>query len=163
MDKDGFWKLIETTRRRSDGCEELAERLFDSLQELMPADIRGFHQQMRERLDESYRHDLWAVAYIVNGGCSDDGFEYFRAWLIAQGRDYFEAALRDPESAAILAKPNANECEDILYVAARAYEAVAGEHLPVDHSTARREPLGTRWEESDLARLYPRLAERFLA
>ncbi len=37
---------------------------------------------------------------VVNGGCSDDGFEYFRGWLIGQGGAYFEAALKDPERAA---------------------------------------------------------------
>jgi len=25
------------------------------------------------------------AAYIINGGCSDDGFEYFRRWLVLQG------------------------------------------------------------------------------
>jgi hypothetical protein len=30
--------------------------------------------------------DQWGAAYLANGGCSDDGFDYFRGWLIGQGR-----------------------------------------------------------------------------
>ena len=37
-------------------------------------------------MDDSYRWDLWGAAYLANGGCSDDGFDYFRGWLIGQGR-----------------------------------------------------------------------------
>jgi hypothetical protein len=31
-------------------------------------------------MDRSYRNDLWAAGYLINGGCSDDGFDYFRGW-----------------------------------------------------------------------------------
>lgn len=34
-----------------------------------------------------YRRDLWAAAYIIGGGCSDDSFIDFRAGLIAQGHE----------------------------------------------------------------------------
>ena len=35
-------------------------------------------QQVYEQLDrESYRWDLWAAAYVINGGCSDDGVARF--------------------------------------------------------------------------------------
>ncbi len=54
------------------------------------------------------------MAYIINGGCSDDGFDYFLGWLIAKGRKYFEAALVNPERAGDGAEPgDVVECEDI--------------------------------------------------
>ena len=28
---------------------------------------------------DSYRSSLWAAAYVINAGCSDDGFGYFAA------------------------------------------------------------------------------------
>jgi Protein of unknown function (DUF4240) len=40
---------------------------------------------LRGLMADSYRDPLWAAAYLVNGGCSDDGFEYFRGWLIMHG------------------------------------------------------------------------------
>jgi hypothetical protein len=48
----------------------------------------------------SYLGSLWAAAYRINGDCSDDGFDYFRDWLITQGRDMFEAAVADPDALA---------------------------------------------------------------
>ena len=51
-------------------------------------------------MDKAYRADLWDVAYAINGGCSDDGFVYFRWWLVMQGEDILEAALENPESLA---------------------------------------------------------------
>jgi hypothetical protein len=49
---------------------------------------------------ESYRWDLWGAAYLINGGCSDDGFDYFRGWLLSQGRAIWQATLADPDSLA---------------------------------------------------------------
>ena len=62
---------------------------------------------------EAYFWGLWGVAYLVNGGCSDDGFEYFRNWLVLQDRDVFEAAVRHPDSLADVVDPDEEdyECE----------------------------------------------------
>lgn len=46
----------------------------------------------------SYTHEVWAAVYIMNGGCSDDCFSYFRNWLIFQGKQVFMKALKDPDS-----------------------------------------------------------------
>ncbi|MEZ6185682.1 MAG: DUF4240 domain-containing protein [Planctomycetota bacterium] len=46
----------------------------------------------------AYRNDLWAVAYTVLGGCSDDCFADFRTWLVGCGRDRYERAPRQPDS-----------------------------------------------------------------
>src|SRR6185436_3466902 len=97
MTTDQFWKLIDTAAEEGSDSSERADILGESLTDLPAGEISGFQQQLWQRLAESYRWDLWAVAYIVNGGCSDDGFDYFRGWLIAQGRAYFEATLREPE------------------------------------------------------------------
>mgnify|MGYP000081487486 FL=1 len=35
---------------------------------------------------------------MVLGGCSDDGFDYFRFWLISRGRKIFDKALEDVDS-----------------------------------------------------------------
>jgi hypothetical protein len=51
---------------------------------------------------DSYRNLLWAAAYLINGGCSDDGFESFRCWLIVQGRTVFERSVADPDTLADL-------------------------------------------------------------
>lgn len=162
MDIDHFWKLIEQTRGTG-GCEEHAENLSEVLGRMPPQEIVDFDKLFHARLDEAYRWDLWAVAYIVMGGCSDDSFEYFRCWLIGQGRAYFEAALRDPERAADnLAPGDDAEGEDLLYAAASAYESRTGD-ADMPHARTKRsaEPAGQAWDEDEVDQLYPALARKF--
>ncbi|MFB7650948.1 MULTISPECIES: DUF4240 domain-containing protein [unclassified Streptomyces] len=63
-------------------------------------EIVAAEQVLWELMVDSYTNPLWAAAYIANGGCSDDGFDYFRGWLIAQGRGVFERAVTDPDALA---------------------------------------------------------------
>lgn len=90
---DRFWALIDSSRAVS-GCERQAAWLVSALRTRTEPELREFTTELRRRLAESYRWDLWAVAYVANGGASDDGFEYFRGWLITQGRRRYERALR---------------------------------------------------------------------
>ena len=161
MNTDQFWNLIESARTISSSCSGMAQRLKEYFVEMSADEIYGFQQELWQRLDESYRWDLWAVAFIIDGGCSDDGFEYFRGWLISQGRKYFEAALADPRQAAERAQPDAIYCEDILYVAGIAYKAKTGKHLTRSAGRTQKSPAGTLWEEDKVNDLYPDLAERF--
>ncbi|MFF9762163.1 MULTISPECIES: DUF4240 domain-containing protein [Streptomyces] len=39
---------------------------------------------------------LRAAAHIADGDCSDDGFDHFPGWLIAQGPEVFERVVADP-------------------------------------------------------------------
>ena len=156
---DEFWQLIESTR--SEDCDAHAERLTRRLAALPPPRIVAFSRELELRLDDAYRWDLWGVAYLVNGGSSDDGFEYFRGWLIAQGRSYFEAALRDPQRAADRARAGEAECEALLHVAHSAYEAATGRALPDSETTMDMVPKGREWTEEDLPELFPEVARRF--
>ena len=49
---------------------------------------------------EAYRWDLWEVAFFTAGGCSDDGFIYFRNWLIGRGRHAYTTVLEYPDNLA---------------------------------------------------------------
>lgn len=163
MDKTQFWQLIEASQNKKRDCEKQAAKLEKLLSEQSAEDILDFENIFSSLLNQSYRWDLWAVAYIVNGGCSDDGFEYFRYWLIAQGRVYFEAALQNPERAADAALFEEAECEEIRYCAREPYESKTGTAL---HEVAQQldypeEPMGESWKEEDLETLFPRLCARF--
>ena len=114
-------------------------------------------------MQTSYRWDLWGAALVINSGCSDDGFDYFRGWLMLQGRNVWEAALRDPESLADVSFEGDAECEDALYVASKAYEHVAGRSLPSSRDDPPNQPIGTAWQEADLEALYPKLWKHFAA
>jgi hypothetical protein len=130
---------------------------------LPPEDIESFNRHFSTLHAAAYRWDLWAVASIINGGCSDDGFIDFRSWLISRGRKFYEAALADPEAAAKGVEPEEAEFETFAYAAGEAYERVTGRRLPDSAygGAAGTEPAGTRWREDDLPRLYPKLCKKF--
>ena len=167
MDVDRFWELVEASRRHASDCEGQTGALISLLEQLHPEEIVSFRDHLNARRGEAYRWDLWAVAYIVNGGCSDDCFDYFGGWLVAQGRDYFEAALTSPERAADRASPAESiQCEGILYAPRQAYKNKTGRELPLpDVVVPQGEPgpRGSPWEEDELAGLYPELYRRFFA
>src|SRR6185436_15654596 len=157
-----FWQLIAETKQASGRASDAqVAALQERLQSLPESEIVGFDGLLHEQLDRSYHRDLWAAAYIINGGCSDDGFDYFRAWLIAQGRDVFERALQDPESLAEVAEPGA-ELELFMYVPIEAYEAKTKRKFPYP-SRAPHELTGDEWEETAecLQRKYPKLFAKF--
>jgi hypothetical protein len=163
MDRDEFWKLIDKSRRGVDDIDIQLENLLELVDHLDVDDILAFERHFQECLRDAYRWDLRAVAYNVGGGCSDDGFEYFLGWLIAQGRRYYEAALADPELAAERSKPGeSSECKDIFGIASSAYEAQTGKtdffkiQPPLPHPTQ-----GTPWSDDEAYTLYPELAKKF--
>lgn len=163
MDIDQFWKIIDTSRNGASDVDEQEERLLQLLEPLSEEDLLEFDRLLSERLAESFRRDLWAVAYLAKGGCSDDGFEYFRRWLVAQGRKYFEASLADPAHAASsIHSDDDAEFESLAYLAAQVYESKTGKPDFYDRAVRVEQVLtGQPWTEDDLPRLYPRLARKY--
>ena len=164
------WELIQNTTPASGAGSELhAARIQAALEQRPLENIIAFDKFLHARMLEAYRWDLWTVAYIAFGGCGDDGFEYFGAWLVAQGESYFERALTNPASAVDRIEPGTEEetgwCESLLYVADRAYEARSGgREMPLRKGEPRRfdsDPKGKRWTPERLPQLYPELVQRF--
>jgi hypothetical protein len=109
MTQKEFWEHIEKTKRRD--ADEHAERLVARLAKRAVNDILDFAHLWDEMLGRAESWAVWGAAYIINGGCSDDGFEYFRGWLILRGRKVYEAALKNPDSLAAGADPDEEFCE----------------------------------------------------
>ena len=122
MDIDRFWELIDEAREQAGSWEEMDGPLEAALSGLELDELLLWAQIFNEYQRLSYKSKLWAAGYIINGGCSDDGFDYFRAWLTAQGREVFHEALHDPDSLADVSSCEGDvEFEDLLSVAARAF------------------------------------------
>ena len=150
MDKTAFWEMIEESRQEGRFCEAQAAHLRARLAGLDLAEIVSFQQHLWARMAEAYRGDLWAFAYIVNGGCSDDGFCVFRGWLIAQGREFFEEVLRVPELVAERVQESGEaSCGDMVYVAEEVYrDRTGGRDLPGPSEPERLH--GELFAEADL-------------
>lgn len=173
MTRDEYWALIEKARAtadesyasKADESREVwdpelltAEHLRVDLEAGGPERIAEFLAHQDAVMAQSYTWSLWGAAYLMNGGCSDDGFEYFRGWLIAQGRKVFERALEDPDTLAEIWSGDEVECEDILSVATSAYETATGE-FPEARSVPYPD-LGERWDfddDAEMERRFPKL------
>ncbi|MFG1807881.1 DUF4240 domain-containing protein [Streptomyces sp. NPDC049040] len=105
-----------------------------------PQDILDVARILQELMAASDRLPLRAAARVISGGpCSDEGFDYFRGWLIAEGRGVFEGVVADADRLAELpeiqmAAPEGIEPdgEEILGIAQDAYERATGAELPED-------------------------------
>ncbi len=160
---DRFWAMIGESRADAHSLSDQMQALSDLLEGLEPDALMEFQRWLEDRVSDAYRWDLWAVAFIVNGGCSDDGFYYFEGWLIAQGREYYESALAAPERAADRIEPGEYaECEEIFLIAPRMYQAKTGRDYFDDcPAEAPRTIQGTPWDEDSVEDLFPDLAEKF--
>lgn len=162
MNDTRFWQLIDETRVEADGdVERHAELLEERLAVEDAAAIAEFDRLFRQKRIDAYRWDLWAAAYVINGGCSDDCFEYFRNYLISLGRERFEKAVEDPDSLAEIEVAEEPEAESLGYAATAAYERVAGKEMAVSGPLDPGEPAGKAWEEDEVASIVPRLAEKY--
>jgi Protein of unknown function (DUF4240) len=162
MDVDRFWQVVEASRLQAGSdTEARVESLGIVLSGLSAAELKSFQRHYDEQIRRSYRWDLWGAAFVMNGGCSDDGFRYFRDWLISEGRETFEKALANPESLADLDRVELAELESYGYVALELYGEKASGELDRDFSAEGAEPTGQPWKEEDVDRLFPRLAAKY--
>ena len=168
MDISEFWTLVETSKSASDGSfDAQAESLAQHLSSLSPEEIVAFQRIFDELKDRAYSWDLWGAAYIMGGGCSDDGFADFRSWLISMGRETYTRALNDPESLADVDVGAYGEedvfFEEFAYMPARVYKAKTGQPLTYARAATPPQPSGEEWDEDseELARRFPRLFARY--
>lgn len=168
MSSASFWRIMEQSIKASRGNRDrLIESLTSTLVQLGADAIIRFQRELDARMDEALTWPLWGAAYLLDGGCSDDGFEYFRALLIANGKETFERVVADPDS---LAKGklrfwngDAREFEELLYVPMKAYEDCAGGAELPRSRPRRTEPAGTQWSDNDLPSLLPAIAKKMKA
>jgi Protein of unknown function (DUF4240) len=117
-------------------------------------------------MTNAYRWDLWGAAYVIGGGCSDDGFIDFRSWLVAQGPKIYGDALKDPETLAkVVSEDLDGQIEGFQYIASQVWEEKTGKdasEYPPGDGGPRDEPAGENWSEDDLPELFPKLWKKFV-
>ena len=170
MEQNEFWAIIERSLSAGD-VEGQVELLLNELRKLSLDEIVSFDFIFRQMHEDAYKWDLWAAAYTIQGGCSDDGFIDFRAWLVTRGKEVFEKALQNSDSLAELGREKleeSEEAEDFFYITAEAYEEVSGvegtdiEDDPNwDDVEFKEVPVGEEWDEENLDELKARNPEIF--
>ena len=155
---DRFWQIIDATV--GPDMDAQLQKLGDTLVTLTREELLAFDADFWRASLAAYRWDLWGAAYVINGGCSDDGFIDFRSWLIAQGKAVYDAALAEPESLAGHIVEDFAAFEEFAYVVIDVFEAKFDEDWPNHGQGFPPEPEGTRWEEVALDDLFPKITAK---
>ncbi|MEU8622143.1 DUF4240 domain-containing protein [Streptomyces sp. NPDC048623] len=170
MDETEFWEIIDSTREGAEGDpEEHADLLVERLTRLDPDSVVDFARHFEARYNRAFSWELWGAATVLLDGAADDTFDWFRCWLIGQGREVFEGAVHDPDALAELLDDFDPEIdgdgEELGFAADEAYEQLTGAETPeLGIPPQGAEPQGTPFDLDDdgvLAARFPRLWARF--
>ncbi|MFF2780870.1 DUF4240 domain-containing protein [Streptomyces sp. NPDC058052] len=142
MDEKTFWALMDRLTCRPGSRRERLDRLRGELRGRTAAEGVEFQALLEAACARVATDALWrAVRRIESGLCSDDGFDYFALWLVAQGRETYAAVLADPDALADIAEVRAlagrhprqwhddewPEWEELDYVAQEVFEELWGQ------------------------------------
>jgi len=176
MDEEQFWAIVQTAvDEAGDDEEAYLEVVKRELSKLSLKEMIGFRLRTDKLLYDSYTSEMWCAGYLMNGGCSDDGFEYFRLWVISRGRKVYEAAMANPDNLIDYIDDDDEmdffEFELFWYVALEAFEEAVDAELYdyVDDDNFKTcegnyPNFEFNWEEDDpesMQKLCPRLFEKF--
>lgn len=138
-----FWEAIEKSNKYKKAhwseydIDEHIESLTDYLSRFGKDRMLLFERTLQEKLSELYTAEIAELSiilecdfknengtYIFDDYLSDDGFLYFRCWLLLKGKEFFEDIKADIQSF-VSGKYSFNigDCwaEGLLYVADEAY------------------------------------------
>ncbi|KAB2861374.1 MAG: DUF4240 domain-containing protein [Anaerolineae bacterium] len=165
MDEIRFWQLIDEVRESG---TDSVQTLIAKLSQLPPEEILAYQKHFYDVMDASYTSTLWAAAYIIAGGCSDDSFSDFRAWLIMQGQTTFWRVVADPEVLAELVESDDIFWEEIIYAPREAHERITrnenfGELYIQKYGYSQPPEIVLDWgeDEDKLQVLLPKLYAKF--
>ncbi|PGS48535.1 DUF4240 domain-containing protein [Bacillus sp. AFS041924] len=123
MNEKIFWGLISKMHI----VEEPYEWVIRHLAKQSDDEIAGFEIQFETAFSNAYTVNLLGAAWIIMGGCSEDSFAQFRAWLIGQGEQVYKKTLINPDYLAEYIFPIyeeeglAPELEEMLDLALQAF------------------------------------------
>ena len=132
LDEDLYWKIVDTSLKNSSNQDEQEKFLISEISKLTPKQMIGFRLRTDKLLYDTYNSEMWCASYLMNGGSSDDGFEYFRNWVISRGKDVYYKAKENPDtliSEKDFAEEDFYEFELFWYVALEAFEKTTGKEL----------------------------------
>lgn len=165
MTMEHFWQLIEQSRAARLKGETQIGSLEKALCALPPNQIVEFEGNCWDLLSLSYKREIWAVATIIQPSCTHGSFDAARAWVVLEGKDFFDEVMAKAENLARRAPrgqvPWVPDGEMLLRLVPRIYLKITGEDLP---TLPRKIPYvlkGERWTEFDLPELYPALWKRY--
>jgi hypothetical protein len=95
---DTFWTLIEQSGREAETKRSRREWLENRLRQSSTDDIIDFQKWLFLCEYQANTWELWDACAEAFFTMSNDGFLYFRLWLVGLGRETFERVIADPEA-----------------------------------------------------------------
>lgn len=131
LSEDKFWEIIDKSLKATQNQDDQEQYLIKEIEKLTPKEIIGFRLRTDYLLYHTYNSEMWCAGYLMNGGCSDDCFEYFRCWVISKGRDTYYNAKANPDNLISKVEEGAEfyEFESFWYVALEAFKRKTGKEL----------------------------------
>ena len=131
LDETIFWNIVDSSVKNTKNQEAQELFLVNEIEKLTPKQMIGFRLRTDKLLYDTYNSEMWCAGYIMNGGCSDDGFEYFRNWIISRGKKVYYKAKENPDSliSVFVAGEDYYDFESFWYVALTAFENKTGKEL----------------------------------
>jgi hypothetical protein len=166
MNLAGFWDLVERSARDTSDPDERAEWLAEAVTDLAVDDLADFQGHLDDQMRRVSSWLMWHAAVLIEGGgCSDDGFSRFRAWLVGLGQDAVDQIADDPDRLAdrpevqrlagrhprSWAEEEWPDWEDLEFMAVHEYKRRLGDHASI------YDVLRTRWAGVEVSS--PRTAE----
>ncbi len=131
LDENVYWNIIDKSLKNTNNQDDQEQYLIKEIEKLSPKEIIGFRLRTDKLLYDTYNSEMWCAGYIMNGGCSDDGFEYFRNWIISRGKTTYYKAKENPDSliSEVIEGEEFYDFESFWYVALAAFEHKTGKDL----------------------------------
>lgn len=131
MGEDHYWQIIDQSLQEGPHQSWQEHFLVHKLQEFSLEELIGYELRTELLMGATFTSDLWCAAHLMNNGCSNDSFDYFRYWLISRGNNVFRDALRDPDTLVVQIDSNKQfyDFERFGYIAHTVFEQKTGENL----------------------------------
>lgn len=174
LDEDLYWSIIDLSLKNTSNQDSQEQFLINEIGKLTPKQMIGFRLRTDKLLYDTYNSEMWCAGYIMNGGCSDDGFEYFRNWVISRGKDIYYKAKQNPDN--LISEVDENiemyDFESFWYVALDAFKQKTGKDLYdyIDDENFKTKEgqypqFEFNWQEENpesMKKICPKLFDKFL-
>lgn len=138
VNQEVFWAIIDTAKNATNGdLGKMSKHIMNDLYKLSIEGVVKFDLIVHGYVALCRGDRLWSIAAAIKEHCTDDSFEDFQYWLIAQGKDIYYAALKNPDVLAdleIRCDPVYGVAEycDLRYLAEDIYQDMAGVEMNFD-------------------------------
>ena len=171
MEYKNFWDIVEKSIN-ADSCDEINKIIKKELEKLSIEELVSYQKKFHKLYNRLYTWDLWSIAYIIKGGCGDDGFMDFRGSIISLGREIYESTILNPDflinlDEIVLSEKIYNE--EFKYLAPLVYAEKTSKNMyeENDFQIESEEPLGDKidFESKDIEKIfikkYPKLMKEY--